>query len=224
MLIVPIALRWLHLVSVIVLLGGIFYARVAVGDMVPRFKPVAYAAIGGILVSGLYHFLEQGARLGRLSDVVWNQNAVGLALVRGDDPVQRQKEIIDRSGDFRWADRGDRRVSAVDQPLTAARNATAGYEALRQAAAWLDVSGRGRLRVSGEDRARLLNAMTTNQVQTLRPGQGCYLFFLNAQGRILGDANLFCFRGSSAAGYGAGNAPEAAGAPGSLYHRRRRHH
>jgi aminomethyltransferase len=81
----------------------------------------------------------------------------------------------------------------VDQPLTAGRNATAGYDALRQAAAWRDVSGRGRLRVSGEDRARLLNAMTTNQVQTLRPGQGCYLFFLNAQGRILGDANLFCF-------------------------------
>jgi folate-binding protein YgfZ len=81
----------------------------------------------------------------------------------------------------------------VDQPLTTGRNATAGYDALRQAAAWRDVSGRGRLRVSGEDRARLLNAMTTNQVQTLRPGQGCYLFFLNAQGRILGDANLFCF-------------------------------
>lgn len=70
---------------------------------------------------------------------------------------------------------------------------SAGYNALRQAAAWLDVSSRGRLRITGEDRARLLNAMTTNQVQSLRPGQGCYLFFLNAQGRILGDANLFCF-------------------------------
>ena len=37
--------------------------------------------------------------------------------------------------------------------------------------------------------------MTTNQVQKLAPGQGCYVFFLNAQGRILGDANLFCFAG-----------------------------
>ncbi len=35
--------------------------------------------------------------------------------------------------------------------------------------------------------------MTTNQVQALKLGQGCYVFFLNAQGRILGDANLFCF-------------------------------
>jgi folate-binding protein YgfZ len=68
-----------------------------------------------------------------------------------------------------------------------------GYQALRQSAAWLDLSDRGRLRITGEDRARLLNAMTTNQVQALRPGQGCYVFFLNAQGRILGDANIFCF-------------------------------
>lgn len=68
-----------------------------------------------------------------------------------------------------------------------------GYRALRENAASVDLSGRGRLRITGEDRARLLHAMTTNQVQKLAPGQGCYVFFLNAQGRILGDANLFCF-------------------------------
>lgn len=70
---------------------------------------------------------------------------------------------------------------------------TPGYEALRRGAAWLELSQRGRLRITGEDRARLMHAMTTNQVQGLKPGEGCYLFFLNAQGRILGDANLFCF-------------------------------
>ena len=58
--ILPIAMRWLHLASVIVLLGGIFYARVAVGDLAAGFKPVAYAAIGGILVSGIYIFLSKG--------------------------------------------------------------------------------------------------------------------------------------------------------------------
>ena len=58
--IVPIALRWLHLISVVVLLGGIFYARVIVGDLAAGFKPVAYAAIGGILVSGIYIFLSKG--------------------------------------------------------------------------------------------------------------------------------------------------------------------
>lgn len=57
----------------------------------------------------------------------------------------------------------------------------------------MDLSARGKIRVTGEDRARLLHAMSTNHVQRLKPGEGCYVFFLNAQGRILGDANLFCF-------------------------------
>jgi folate-binding protein YgfZ len=70
---------------------------------------------------------------------------------------------------------------------------TDGYTALRERAAWLDLSGRGKIRVHGEDRARLLHAMTTNQVETLKPGEGCYAFFLNAQGRILADVNILCF-------------------------------
>lgn len=68
----------------------------------------------------------------------------------------------------------------------------AGYEALRTAAAWVDVSDRGRIKATGEDRARLLHAMTTNDVGQLAPGAGCYAYFLNAQGRILADVNLLC--------------------------------
>jgi tRNA-modifying protein YgfZ len=67
-----------------------------------------------------------------------------------------------------------------------------GYYELRGGAAWLDVSSRGKIRVAGEDRARLLHAMTTNHIQQLTPGMGCYAFFLNAQGRILADANVLC--------------------------------
>jgi tRNA-modifying protein YgfZ len=70
---------------------------------------------------------------------------------------------------------------------------TSGYVALREHAAWIDLSQRGKIRVTGEDRARLLHAMTTNHVEGLKPGEGCYAFFLNAQGRILGDANVLCF-------------------------------
>jgi aminomethyltransferase len=55
----------------------------------------------------------------------------------------------------------------------------------------LDFSSRGKIFATGEDRLRLLHAMTTNQVKELQPGQGCYAFFLNPQGRILADANLF---------------------------------
>jgi folate-binding protein YgfZ len=69
---------------------------------------------------------------------------------------------------------------------------TRGYQALREGTAWLDLSGRGKIRATGEDRARLLHAMSTNHVQRLQPGTGCYAFFLNAQGHILADVNIFC--------------------------------
>jgi aminomethyltransferase len=67
-----------------------------------------------------------------------------------------------------------------------------GYEALRSGAAWFDLSPRGRIIVAGDDRARLLHALSTNHVQQLAPGGGCYALFLNAQGRILADGNLLC--------------------------------
>jgi tRNA-modifying protein YgfZ len=66
-----------------------------------------------------------------------------------------------------------------------------GYEALHSAAAWIDISDRGKIRVTGEDRARLLHAMSTNDVQHLAEGQGLYAFFLTAVGRILADAYLY---------------------------------
>ena len=66
------------------------------------------------------------------------------------------------------------------------------YEALREGAAWIDLSARGRIYATGEDRARLLHAMTTNHIQQLKPGEGCYAFFLTAQGKILSDADVLC--------------------------------
>jgi tRNA-modifying protein YgfZ len=67
-----------------------------------------------------------------------------------------------------------------------------GYEALLNRAAWLDLSARGKIKLTGEDRARLLHAMTTNHIQQLAPGSGCYAFFLNDKGRVLADANVLC--------------------------------
>jgi folate-binding protein YgfZ len=66
------------------------------------------------------------------------------------------------------------------------------YTAIRERAAYIDLTGRGKIRVSGEDRARLLHAMCTNHVQELQPGTGCYAFFLTAQGRIIADVNIYC--------------------------------
>lgn len=67
-----------------------------------------------------------------------------------------------------------------------------GYDAFYESAALVDLSARGRIAATGEDRRRLLHAMTTNQVEKLETGQGVYVFFLNAQGRVLADAVLLC--------------------------------
>jgi len=57
-------------------------------------------------------------------------------------------------------------------------------------AAWFDLTGRGVIAATGEDRVRLLHALTTNHIQQLQPGQGCYAFLLNPQGRIQSDLNV----------------------------------
>jgi len=69
---------------------------------------------------------------------------------------------------------------------------TSGYQALRGGAAWLDISARGRIVARGRDRARLLHAITSNEVKKMTPGAGCYAFLLSPQGRIQADLCLFC--------------------------------
>src|SRR3569623_184804 len=70
---------------------------------------------------------------------------------------------------------------------------TPGLKALTESAAVIDLSSRGRIRVTGEDRGRLLHAMSTNHVQGMKPGDVQYTFFLNAQGQIRADAYVLCF-------------------------------
>ena len=67
-----------------------------------------------------------------------------------------------------------------------------GYKALRESAALVDLTGRGWLRATGEDRVRLLHNLSSNHVKLLEPGQGLYAFFLSVQGRILADACILC--------------------------------
>ena len=57
--VLSVSMRWLHFASIAVLLGGVFYARFMVGDLAKAFKPVAYAAIGTILISGTYNLLSK---------------------------------------------------------------------------------------------------------------------------------------------------------------------
>lgn len=67
-----------------------------------------------------------------------------------------------------------------------------GYQELRESKAWIDLSAHGKIKVTGEDRARLLHAMSTNHVQQMQAGDCVYAFFLNAQGRILADVWILC--------------------------------
>src|SRR5919197_3303855 len=65
------------------------------------------------------------------------------------------------------------------------------YTAARERAALLDRSDRGRIVVSGADRASYLQGLLTNDIAALKPGQGCYAAYLTAQGRMIADLNLY---------------------------------
>ena len=67
-------------------------------------------------------------------------------------------------------------------------------EAFERAAAWVDLTTRGQIRATGEDRVRLIHAICSNDVEGLAPGQGTYAFFLDAQGRIQADSYIFVDR------------------------------
>ncbi|MDR3764793.1 MAG: folate-binding protein [Acidobacteriota bacterium] len=63
--------------------------------------------------------------------------------------------------------------------------------ALREACAVFDLSWRGKLVISGEDRVRWLNGMVTNNTRDLAQDCGNYSFVLNPQGRIQADLTAF---------------------------------
>lgn len=75
--------------------------------------------------------------------------------------------------------------------LSAASGTGAELSALLHGVGVAPLDAIGWIRVTGEDRVRWLNGMVTNFVQHLAPGEGCYNFVLNAQGRIQGDLTAF---------------------------------
>ena len=79
---------------------------------------------------------------------------------------------------------------------TPLQSADATLAALLRAAAIAPLDDIGWIRITGSDRVRWLNGMATNNIQALKPGEGCYNFFLNAQGRIQGDATAWMLEDS----------------------------
>lgn len=84
----------------------------------------------------------------------------------------------------------------IQRTMTSPEGTAAGISALLTHAAFAPLDDLGFLRVTGDDRVRWLNGMATNSIQTLGTGGGCYNFFLNAQGRIQGDATVFALEDS----------------------------
>jgi folate-binding protein YgfZ len=67
----------------------------------------------------------------------------------------------------------------------------AAYQAARRRAAFIDRSDRGRILVSGADRASYLQGLFTNDIAALKSGQGCYAAYLTAQGRMIADLHVY---------------------------------
>ena len=66
------------------------------------------------------------------------------------------------------------------------------HAALRNVAGVIDLSFRGRLCLTGNDRQKFLNGQVTNNVKDLAVGEGCYAALVTAKGKMQSDLNIYC--------------------------------
>ena len=65
------------------------------------------------------------------------------------------------------------------------------YRALKETAGLIRRLDRGRIALTGVDRADYLQGLLTNDIVALRDGRGCYAVYITPQGRIVADTELF---------------------------------
>jgi aminomethyltransferase len=65
------------------------------------------------------------------------------------------------------------------------------YHAVRQAVGLSDLSHRGKIRVTGEDRVKWLQGLISNDILPLQPGEGRYSSFLTHKGKMLGYFRVY---------------------------------
>lgn len=82
-------------------------------------------------------------------------------------------------------------VETNSNPAHLVRSSQEALQTLMNGAGCAPIVSLGFIQVTGEDRVRWLNGMVTNSIQELKVGEGCYNFFLNAQGRIQADATAW---------------------------------
>lgn len=84
-------------------------------------------------------------------------------------------------------------AGAAEQRVVASfGDVSAEYEAIVAGAAVVDLGCRGRFEIEGADRASFLHNLCTNEIRKLPIGSGCEAFFLNVQGKIIGQAIVLC--------------------------------
>jgi folate-binding protein YgfZ len=64
------------------------------------------------------------------------------------------------------------------------------YHAVRTGAGLVDRSGRGKIGLTGRDRASYLQGLLTNDIVALTAGAGCYAAYLTPQGRMIADMRV----------------------------------
>src|SRR3954471_5149551 len=80
----------------------------------------------------------------------------------------------------------DRTGGSYNRPVIVA----ADYELMSERAGLVDRSARGKLMLTGAEAAEFLQGQVTNDVEALRPGEGCYAAFLTHKGKMLGDLRV----------------------------------
>ena len=70
------------------------------------------------------------------------------------------------------------------------------HHAVRQGVGIVDLSHRGRLRLTGNDRAAYLHRIISNDVEGLSVGEGNYATILTNRGKIIADMNVCVFEDS----------------------------
>jgi folate-binding protein YgfZ len=65
------------------------------------------------------------------------------------------------------------------------------YRIIGRSAGWLETSARGRIRFDGRDAVSFLQALVSNDVERLQPGEGLYATYLTSHGRMVTDLEVY---------------------------------
>ena len=83
------------------------------------------------------------------------------------------------------------RIADASPNTVAGASVPESYWTARRGAAFIGLSSRGRIVLTGADRASYLQGLLTNDIEALKPGEGCYALLLTPQGRVMADMNVF---------------------------------